>query len=66
MRWLHRCWHVTSRTFDDDDDDGGGDDDDAGGVDVDDVVGPGLSAEEDFEHKTFARQIFIHFICNLF
>ena len=20
MRWLHRCWHVTSRTFHDDDD----------------------------------------------
>ena len=46
MRWLHRCGHVTSRTFDDDDDDDGGDNDDAGGGDVDDVAGvagPGLS-----------------------
>ena len=34
MRWLRRCWHVTSRTFHDDDvyhDDGYDDDDDVDG-----------------------------------
>ena len=35
MRWLRRCWHVTSRTFHDDDvyhDDGYDDDVDGGGA----------------------------------
>ena len=70
-RFTTASWHVTSRTFDGDGGDGDDGDDDDGGGEDDDIVadddgvsGPGLSAETEFEQRTFARKDIKNFISN--